>query len=174
MIGARPAPAGHAVTKPYGGVNTHLNFFNTPYGNIEMTAEATKQLGARWARNNAIPPYEGASWYKRVYSAFCRVHDDGSGRPKTYFSVAGGHPGEPVDDTLDTLAPLVDEGIIKIIEGANEWDLNYKEHGFPAATFFQDLRKHQEELYTKVHARFPGVQVAGPSLFSRNARRWAT
>jgi hypothetical protein len=155
-------------------VNTHLNFFNTPYGNIEMTTEATKQLGARWARNNAIPPYEGASWYKRVYSAFCRVHDDGSGRPKTYFSVAGGHPGEPVDDTLDTLAPLVDEGIIKIIEGANEWDLNYKEHGFPAATFFQDLRKHQEELYTKVHARFPGVQVAGPSLFSRNARRWAT
>lgn len=32
-----------------------------------------------------------------------------------------------------------------------------------------ELRDHQEELYAKVHQRFPGVQVAGPTLAPSSA-----
>ncbi|HSH58309.1 MAG TPA: hypothetical protein VK988_01460, partial [Acidimicrobiales bacterium] len=87
--------------------------------------------------------------------------------PATYFSMVGGHPAEPVDETLDVLEPLVRYGIVRVIEGANEWDLNSDEHEGViqyGPGVLKELREHQEELYAKVHQRFPGVQVAGPTL----------
>jgi hypothetical protein len=155
----------------YGGVATHLSFFNTPYADSASVARAVKALGARWARDG-IPTGQGDSWYDRVYLAARRVHASTETAPATYFSMIGGHPAEPVDETLDVLEPLVRYGIVRVIEGANEWDRNSDEHEGViqyGPGVLKELREHQEELYAKVHQRFPGVQVAGPTLDPDNA-----
>ncbi len=166
---ARPARSG---TPAYSGVATHLSFFNTPYSDSTTAAKAVKAVGARWARDG-IPTGQGDSWYDRVYRGVRQVHAKTSTAPTTYFSMIGGHPAEPVDDTLDVLEPLVRDGIVRVIEGANEWDLNSVEHDGVTRYgpgVLTELLQHQEELYAKVHQRFPGVQVAGPTLDPDNAR----
>lgn len=112
---------------PCGGVATHLSYFNTPYGDSTRTARGVKALGARWARDS-IPTGQGDSWYDRVYRAVRQVHAATPNAPATSFCMIGGHPAEPVGDTLDVLEPLVRDGIVQVIEGANEWDLNADEH----------------------------------------------
>ncbi len=164
---ARPAQRNPA----YGGVVTHLSFFNTPYADSETAASAVKALGARWARDE-IPTGQGDGWYDTVYRAMRQVHAPTATAPATYFVMVGGHPAVAVDETLDVLEPVIREGIVKVIEGANEWDLNSDEH--EGVTRYgpgvlTELREHQEELYAKVHQRFPGVQVAGPTLDPDNA-----
>lgn len=159
-------------TLAYGGVATHLSYFNTPYADDASAAAAVKTLKASWARD-CIPTGQGNGWYDRVYGAVRKVHAPGASAPATYFSMVGGNPAEPVDETLDVLEPLVRDGIVRIIEGANEWDLNAnKQDGVTqyGAGVLTELREHQEELYSKVHQRFPGVQVAGPTLAPSNAR----
>lgn len=154
-----PASAGHSASTmlPFAGVVTHLSYFNTPYGDARRIAAAMKWLKSSWARDESVLG-ESDDWYDRWYTAIRTVHAATPKAPATWFCLIAGHPGESVDGHLDVLEPLVRDGVVRVIEGANEWD----RHG--GATWRADLWSHQEELYRKVKARFPTVSVAGPSL----------
>jgi hypothetical protein len=162
---ARPVPAfaGHDVNNnlPYGGVNTHFTYFGTPYGNVSVTVDKLKRLLTRLARDG-LAIGQSSGWYDRVYGAIRHAYDDGSTRPKTKFVMIAGKPGESVSAHLDVLAPLVNEGIVIAIEGANEWDNN------GGVNWVADLRAHQQELHAKVKARWPKMTVIGPALAYSN------
>ncbi len=162
---ARPVPAfaGHDANNnlPYGGVNTHFTYFGTPYGNASATVDRLKRLLTRVARDG-LAIGQSSGWYDRVYSAIRLAYDDGSTRPKTKFIMIAGKPGQSITAHLDVLAPLVNEGIVVAIEGPNEWDINGGDN------WVAELRAHQQELYTKVKARWPSMTVIGPALAHSN------
>lgn len=149
------AQAAHSPNLPAGGVNTHLTYFGTPYGDAELVAKAAKTAEAKLLRDN-VAPYQNQGWYDRVYSAFRRVNAVSGAR----FMLIAVRADQSAADQVNAMAPLVNSGIVSAIEGANEWD---NKNGHVAGWEVQ-LRTHQCELYRQVKARWPNMTVVGPSL----------
>ena len=155
-----PGPAGasasHDAALPAGGVVTHLGYFDTPYGDASKVAHAAKALEAQMIRDG-IAPNQGTAYYKRIYASFRRVNAESG----AMFLLGAGRADESVSAQLDAFAPLVADGMVWGIEGANEWD-NVAGQSDPL--WAEKLRTHQKELHREVKARWPGMPVVGPSL----------
>ena len=141
---------------PAGGVVSHLGYFDTPYGDANKAASAVRDLEVKLVRDG-IAPGQAARYYERIYAAFRRVNAESGAR----FLLGAGRADEPVAAQLDAFAPLVADGIVWGIEGANEWD-NVTRQSDPS--WAEKLRTHQKELYRQVKVRWPGMPVVGPSL----------
>ncbi len=150
------ASANHGSSLPAGGVASHLGYFNTHYGDATRTAAAVKVIEAKLVRDG-IAPNQGPQYYKRIYAAFRTVNKKSGAR----FLLGAGRADQSVTAQLDAFAPLVANGIVWGIEGANEWD---NVAGQTDPLWAEQLRAHQKELHRQVKARWPGMPVVGPSL----------
>ncbi len=156
--GIPPVSAGHGLNLPYGGVNTHLTYFNTPYADVDFVAGFAKQIEAKLLRDG-LAIGQSAGWYDRVYAAFKKVNAVSGAK----FVIVSGPADQSVTAQLDVIKPLVDAGIVLAIEGSNEWDLNGGDN------WASELRAHQIELYRQVKERWPTMRVLGPTVAPSNS-----
>lgn len=154
-----PASAGHGTNLPYGGVNTHLTYNRTKYNDYEYVAQKLKQVEAKLYRD-AINPGQPQAYYDRFATAVRRIRTVSGARLDALFVRADQTPAQ-IDQILDQLAPLIAEGHVVAIEGANEWD---NAAGRTDPDWAIDIRAHQCELHKQVKARWPRMTVIGPSL----------
>lgn len=152
------AQAGHGTNLPPGGVNTHLTYTTTAYADVELVAQAIKAGEAKWYRD-AINPDQDQAYYDRFVAAVRRIHDVSAARLDALF-VRADQTATQIDQLLDQLAPLINEGKVGAVEGSNEWD---NVNGSTAGWEVQ-VRTHQCELHKQVKARWPSLTVIGPSF----------
>ncbi len=155
VLGPGGAGATHGPALPAGGVASHLGYFDTPYADADMTALAVKVVEAKLVRDG-IAPHQGPVYYERIYAAFRKVN----ARSGAKFLLGAGRADQSVTAQLNAFAPLVADGIVWGIEGANEWD----NVAAGDEQWAEKLRAHQKELYRQVKARWPRMPVVGPSL----------
>lgn len=158
LLPAIPANAGHANTAtglPYGGVNTHITYFNTPYADAELVAQTLKVVEAKLYRDG-INPDQGQGYYDRFAAAVRRIREVSGARMTAGTTKANYTPAQ-TKEVLDQYAPLINEGHIIAIEGANEWNGKTE-------NWVEELRAHQCDLYKQVKARWPNLPVVGPSM----------
>lgn len=158
LLPAVPAGAGHANTAtglPYGGVNTHITFFNTPYADAELVAQTMKASEAKFYRDG-ISPDQSQGYYDRFSAAVRRIREVSgarliAGTTRAYYTPA------QTKQVLDVYAPLIAEGHIVAIEGANEPNGD-------TPNWVEETRAHQCDLWTQVKSRWSTMTVIGPSL----------
>jgi hypothetical protein len=138
----------------YGGVATHLGYFDTQYGDAAKLAEHLHLIGAKVARDEWLPP-EASSGHRRRYLAAMELAHTVAG---TKFLMVSGRATEPIDPVLDEMEPYVE--LLAGIEGPNEWNLK----GRPR--WREELSAYTRDLYAKVRDRraFDGIPVVGPSI----------
>lgn len=141
---------------PAGGIATHLGYFNTSYADVGAAAVAVKDVEAKIVRDS-VAPDQDPGYYARIYEAFRHVAAVSGAK----FLLIATRADERVAAQLDAVAPLVADGIVWGIEGANEWD---NVAGRTDPLWRDKLREHQIELYQQVKARWPDMPVVGPSL----------
>ena len=154
-----PAQAGHGTNLPLGGVNTHLTYNRSVYDNYELVAQKMKQAEVKLYRDG-IGPGQPQAYYDHFAAAVRRIRTVSGARFTAGFSRADQTP-EQIAQILDQLAPLVAEGHVVGVEGANEWD---NAVGQTDPDWAIDLRAHTCELHKQVKARWPKMTVIGPSL----------
>lgn len=142
---------------PFAGDRNSSWPFQHSLWDVPRVVAAMKWLKSSWARDEFVLG-ESDDWYDRWYSAIRTVHAATPKAPVTLFCLIAGCPGESVDGHLDVLEPLVRDGVVRVIEGPNEWDRN------GGATWRADLWNYQEELYRRSKPAFPQCRIAGPSL----------
>lgn len=158
LLPAVPAQAGHGNTTsglPYGGVNTHITYFGTVYDDPENLAQLMKVLEAKQYRD-AVNPDQGQGYYDKFNLAVRRIREVAgsrliAGTVRSYYT-----PSQ-TKQVLDQYAPLIAEGHIIAIEGANEPNGD-------TSNWVQETRAHQCDLYKQVKARWPNLTVIGPSM----------
>lgn len=141
---------------PAGGIATHLGYFDTSYADVGAAAVAVKDVEAKIVRDS-VSPGQDPGYYARIYEAFRHVAAVSGAK----FLLIATRADDPVAAQLDAVAPLVADGIVWGIEGANEWD---NVAGRTDPSWRDQLREHQTELYQQVKARWPHLPVVGPSL----------
>ncbi len=154
--------SGRQATLPAGGVASHLGYFDTPYGDPATAASAAKDLEVKILRDG-IAPHQAPAYYARIHDAFRRVN----AATGVTFLLGAGRADQSVTAQLDAFAPLVADGIVRGIEGANEWD---NVAGQVDPRWAETLRAHQVELYRQVKERWPTMPVVGPSLSYKTGR----
>ena len=152
-LAGRPADEG---ALPAGGIATHLGYFDTSYADVGAAAVAVKDVEAKIVRDS-VAPDQDPGYYARIHEAFRHVAAVSGAK----FLLIATRADERVTAQLDAVAPLVADGIVWGIEGANEWD---NVAGRTDPLWHDKLRKHQIELYQQVKARWPDLPVVGPSL----------
>ncbi len=163
----RPTPAfAHHLADPgtvRGGVNTHLGFFNTPYGDSTLVANKLKAVEARFARDAWAPPGQGTDWYKRWNEAVIKCRDVAG--VKWVWVLPGGYDPAQLDYYLDNLERGVAANIVAGIEPPNEPEAN----GYSDA----EIIEGQHRLYEAVQARsvLRDLPVWGPALNKDASRR---
>jgi hypothetical protein len=139
------------------GVNVHLSFASTPYGNFPAVKSALQELGVRHLRDGACA---GCHWVNS------RMQDLGASGMR--FTLIAGSPRNTTGTMTANLAMIRDKlgGITEAVEGPNEWDIA----GDPA--WASNLRAYQQQLYAAVKndPGLAGVDVIGPSLVHRASR----
>lgn len=156
---APPASAGHEQVGglPYGGVVTHLSYFNTSYANATLVGKAVKVVEAKWVRQDGPAPGQSQQWYDRYYRAIREVHRISGAK----FVIVVNRADWDAETVVRLLEPLVNEGIVGAIEGSNEWD---NVAGRTDPNWAQQIRDHQRALWSAVKSRWPNLTVVGPSL----------
>ena len=143
------------------GVNVHLGFYNTPYGNYEnLVRPLLKDLGVRHLRDVAITDLAASKeYYRRLADLVERGFD---------FSLV------VFDDTVPTysaditalpqIAKKLGKGLL-YLEGTNEPNLK----GF--AEWGEITKRSQQALFsTKTHdTRFNAISVLGPTPWGKDA-----
>jgi len=155
------APKPAASTKAFAdsvGVNVHLNYLNTAYGNYPQVKAKLQALGTRWVRDGLC--------------ATCtvqhgRLSDLGAAGIRAQLQIGTPKYLSTVEQSVaaaETKLP----GAVGAFEGVNEWDL----HG--GSTWKDTLKAHQSLLYNRVKSSsvFSHVPVLGPSIV-RSANRQA-
>ncbi|HEV2810765.1 MAG TPA: hypothetical protein VGV93_10265 [Acidimicrobiales bacterium] len=139
---------------PYGGVVTHLGYFDTQYGDAAMLAKHLQLVGAKFARDAWPLPEASPDQRRRYLEALELAHTVAA----TSFVMITGRATEPIDPILDEMEPYTE--LLAGIEGPNEWNLK----GRPR--WSEELSTYVKELYAKVRDRpaFEGIPVIGPSI----------
>lgn len=136
--GTRPASGGEGppTTGEFAdsiGVNVHLTYDNTPYGDFERVLASLRELGVRHVRDGLVPLRPDQ------YERFNRLADAG-----IRASLIMGAPNQTqVADLVATLKAEVRRAV-EAVEGPNEYDLS----GDPG--WADALRSYQHELYAAV------------------------
>ncbi len=146
------------------GVNTHLNYLDTPYGDRQAVRQTLRSLGVRHIRDGLpVPP--APDFFATVRS----LRADGVGTDLVIGTTLRkkGQALTPVGPSLSLVRKGGAASILDSIEGPNEWDHR------GGATWAAQVRPYQHDLYTAVHAdpAFAGVPVIGPSVARRDRRR---
>ncbi len=163
----RPTPAfAHHLASTgsvRGGVNTHLSFFNTPYGNADLVANKLLWLECKIARDSWAPPGQGSDWYKRWNAAVLKCRDVAG--VKWIWHLPGGYDPAQLDYYLDGLENGVAANVVAGIEPPNEPDAN----GYSDAQIIEG----QQRLFEAVNARSALAKYAvfGPATYKSTARR---
>lgn len=145
------------------GVNTHLNYTNTPYGDEQAVQRALRSLGVHHIRDG-LPAKPAPGFFDALRS----LHADGVGTDLVLGSTGRrqGQPLIPLDASLAQLRQADIAPALDSIEGPNEWDHR------GGATWAAQVRRYQQELYAAVRAdpAFAAVPVVGPSVARRGRR----
>ena len=151
---APPPVPGEDALLPYGGVATHLWYFETQYGDTARVAEHLRQIEAPMIRDEWLIPKAWPEYRGRYGDALELVHTVAG----TTFVMVTGRATEPIDPVLDEMEPYAE--LLAGIEGPNEWNLK----GRPE--WRDELSTYTKELYAKVRERpvFDHVPVVGPSI----------
>jgi hypothetical protein len=149
-----PADGGESDPLPYGGVATHLWYFETQYGDTAKVAEHLRRIQAPIARDEWLLPEAWPEYRRRYLDALELVHTEAG----TTFVMVAGRATDPIDPVLDQMEPYAE--LLAGIEGPNEWNLK----GRPR--WREELSAYTEELYAKVRDRpaFDGIPVVGPAI----------
>ncbi|MBW3626291.1 MAG: hypothetical protein KY412_01640 [Actinobacteria bacterium] len=145
---------------PYGGVATHLWYFNTQYGDTRRVAEHLRRLETPVARDEWLLPEAEPAYRRRFFEALELLHAVAG----TTFVMVTGRATAPIDPLLDEMEPYAQ--LLAGIEGPNEWNLSGR------SRWKEELSSYTKELYTKVRNRpaFDGIPVVGPSIgFSKSS-----
>jgi hypothetical protein len=139
------------------GVNVHLSYSSTPYGNSAATKSALLELGVRHLRDGACG---GCTWL------FPRMKDLAASGIR--FELIAGNPRN-TSGTLDgNLAAIKANllGTVDALEGPNEWDNSGD------AAWVANLRAFQQTLWAKVQSdpALRALPVIGPSLVKPASR----
>ncbi len=139
---------------PYGGVATHLWYFETQYGDSARVAEHLRLIEAPIARDEWLIPEAWPEYRRRYGDALHLVHEVAG----TTFVMIPGRATEPIDPVLDEMEPYAE--LLAGIEGPNEWNLKER------PLWREELSAYTKELYAKVRERpaFDGIPVVGPSI----------
>jgi len=135
------------------GVNVHMSYNDTPYGDLEGVRAALKDLGVRHVRDGIEP--DRPDQYRALREL---------GRDGLRATLIVGKPG-----TDDLLARLLDVAagevrpVLEALEGPNEYDVA-GDDDWPAS-----LREYQDELVDGARSRLRGVPIVGPSLVERGS-----
>ncbi|HSS04167.1 MAG TPA: hypothetical protein VLK89_03125, partial [Solirubrobacterales bacterium] len=141
------------------GVNVHLGYTDTAYGQFGQIRQKLDELGVRYVRDGI------SQGRPDVYSEFRTLAGDGIkldaivGDPLQRWGVG------PLDQQLD----LIDRELgpaVASLEGPNEYDIQ----GDP--NWVASLRDYQRKLWEGAHAR-PGLAslpIVGPSFVNRDSR----
>jgi hypothetical protein len=133
------------------GVNIHLTYTTTPYGNVTGIANSLNELGARHVRDRLYVT-SPSEWTNINALAKRGIRFDLiMGRPDNQ----GGTPQQLVD-TAATKLP----GAVESLEGANEWNLQ----GRP--NWAAELRGHQQAVWraAKANPATAKLPVLAPAL----------
>ena len=157
---AAPAPQpaiSAAAFRDSVGINVHLTYASTPYGNYPAVKSALLDLGVRHLRDGACA---GCTWI------FPRMLDLSASGLR--FTLIAGSPRHTTGTLADNLASIRTtlRPAVTAVEGPNEWDIS----GDPA--WAASARAYQQELYDRVKAdpSLRSLTVIGPSLVYRTSR----
>ncbi len=137
------------------GVNTHISYFNTSYGNISLLAHELRLLGVRHVRDGAV--LQNDDYNKRLYDGWGDLSEFGV-RFNMILDPRGSIKAvEP--STLERLFHLA-RSSVESIEGPNELDVS----GLP--DWAKTTRGYQQEIFSAVADLPPGskVPLIGPSM----------
>jgi hypothetical protein len=158
LLLATPRPA-HAETARSAdafvgsiGVNTHVIYDDTAYGNFDLLRSRLQELGVRHIRDGVC----GACGWQQ--DRFAALAGDG-----IKLDAGLGSPGDSAATVATNLAAVGRLGsMVDAVEGANEWDL-FSGH---TATWSSEDRAYQQRVWsaTQANAALRGVPVIGPSL----------
>lgn len=133
------------------GVNVHLSFMSTPYGNPASVEDLVSKLGVRHLRDR-LSPRNSAQWrtMKRLAARGVRF-DTIMGTPTST---------ERPRDLIRVIETQMPGGVVESLEGANEWNLAGR------ANWANELRTHQTELWhaAKGSAVTKNLPVLAPAL----------
>jgi hypothetical protein len=136
------------------GVNTHLNYFDTSYGDISLVAHELRLLGVRHIRDGAV--LQNDDYNKRLYGAWGDLSEFG-----VRFNMVLDPRGSIKTVEPSTLGRLfhLSRSSVESIEGPNELDVS----GLP--DWSKTTRSYQQEIFSAV-ADLPGsrIPLIGPSM----------
>jgi hypothetical protein len=151
----RARPAGDFVDSV--GVNVHISYGSTAYGNFPAVRDALVDLGIRHVRDGACA---GCRW---LFPRYLEL-----GRLGIRFTMIIGSPKNITGTLAANLASIRDRlrPAVEAVEGANEYDGSGDPQWVPA------LRAYQAELHGRVMSdpALAGLDVLGPSFRSAAAR----
>jgi hypothetical protein len=145
------------------GVNTHITYYDTAYGDWPRVVAKLEELGVDHLREGIYANPAWGPWNERYYRAVELAAAHG-----LRFSVLMGEPGYRAG-TLDELIAIAAGRLrhaIDGIEGPNEYD-NF--HGGP--NWPSEVRSYQQELYAKVRVNpaLSAVPVIAPTVVKRES-----
>jgi len=154
------APKPAASTKAFAdsvGVNVHLNYLDTAYGNYPQVKAKLQALGTRWVRDGLC--------------ATCtvqhgRLNDLAAAGIRSQLQIGTPKYLSTVEQSVAAAEAKV-PGAVGAFEGMNEWDL----HG--GSTWKDTLKAHQSLLYRRVKSSstLSHVPVLGPSIVRSTSRQ---
>jgi hypothetical protein len=140
------------------GVQTHLSYYDTAYGDAPRVVRKLDELGVDHVRDGMYANPGWGDWNERYYQAVELAASHGK-----RFLFGMGEPGWRAGTPDELVAAVAGRlrSAVAGLEGPNEYDLF---HGGP--DWAPELRDYQAELYSRVRAepRLAGVPVVGPSL----------
>ena len=156
VLDARPANAAGAFVDSI-GVNVHLTYLSTAYGNFAAVKAALTDLGVRHIRDGACA---GCKW---MYSRFHELAAAG-----IRATLIAGSPKNTTGTLADNLAAISTSllDVVEAVEGPNEYD----NQGDP--DWAPKLAAYQRDLAERVAANpaLAGMPVIGPSFVHAASR----
>src|SRR4051812_33821261 len=147
------------------GVQTHIVYYDTAYGDWLRVVEKLDELGVDHLRDGAYANPAWHDWNERYYQAVALAAAHGK---RFLFNM--GEPGFPAG-SIDQLVSVVSgrlRGAAEGLEGPNEYDVFH-----PGPDWSSELRGYQTALYAKAKASpdLRDVPVVGPSLVHDDSYR---
>ena len=140
------------------GVQTHLSYYDTAYGDVPRIVQKLNELGVDHLRDGMFANPGWGEWNERYYRAVELAAAHGQ-----RFLFGMGYPGWRAGTTAELVGVIAGRlrHAVAGVEGPNEYDLFH-----PGPNWASELRDYQRELHRQVRAepRLSGVPVVGPSL----------
>ncbi|MBA2638021.1 MAG: hypothetical protein H0U79_07365 [Solirubrobacterales bacterium] len=154
-IAVQPAKSTRAFAESV-GVNVHLSYLDTAYGNFPVVKDKLLGLGVRWIRDGLCETCSVQHGRLNELAAQGVRAQLTMGTPADVGAVA----------RLVTAAETKVPAVVGAVEGANEWDI------LGGSTWISTLKAHQGELHRRMKASttLSRIPVVGPSVVRTTSR----